>query len=300
MGMLGPAWANIQRMFAGIYKKAALLASKNKDHGSEIVVTDGDGKNITIKLEKLTKGKFHSHVSDSSFPDSTAAVRANLQELIKMAGASQMGSTIFESPDNWEHFIETYGDPDLVFIPAIAYKKQTREIEILLREPPNIPTQQEIAEYSIQHAQQTMQSRAAGLPEPDYAPPTPQPSIIPEADDYHQWESAKCQEVLSSEQVWIMQNVGDEQSIAQAKLGVQNLRMHKAIHDQYMAQDAAAKAQAAQAAKAPSESINFKDEDPGGRAAMNAQAGIKEAAPEAHPQVQKNAAAPGAPGTATV
>ena len=299
-GMLGPAWANMQRMFAGIYKKAALLASKNPDHGSEIVVVGGDGKNITIKLEKLRKGKFHSHVSDSSFPESTAAVRANLQDLIKMAGASVVGQTLFQSPDNWEHFLEVYGDQDLVFIPAIAYKKQTREIEILLREPPTIPTPEQIAEYTLQHAQQALQSEGTGMPPPPFQPPQPQPSLMPEADDYHEWESAKCQEALSSEQVWIMQTIGTEETIQQAKLGVQNLRLHKAIHDQFLQQQQMAKAQAMQQLKPPGESINFKDEDPAGKQAMNAQAGIKEAAPEAHPQVAKNAAAPGSKGTGTV
>jgi hypothetical protein len=300
MGMLGPAWANMQTIFAGIAKKAALLASKNPDHGSEIVVVGGDGKNITIKLEKLKKGKFHAHVSDSNFPESTAAVRANLQEFVKMAAASPMGQVLFQSPDNWEHFLEVMGDPDLVFIPAIAFKKQTREIEILLREPPNIPTPEDIAAYTMQHAEQALQSEQAGMPPPPFQPPVPQPSLMPEADDYHEWESQKCQEVLSGEQVWLMQNVGDPASIEQAKLGVQNLRLHKAVHDQFLQQQQMAKAQAQMAMKPPGESINFKDEDPAGKQAMNAQAGIKEAAPEAHPQVQTNAAAPGSPGTGTV
>jgi hypothetical protein len=52
--------------------------------------------------------------------------------------------------------------------------------------------------------------------------------------------------------------------------------------------------------KPPSESINFKDESPADRVQMNAQAGIKEAAPEAQSLVQKKAAAPGTRGTATV
>ena len=298
MGMLGPAWANIQRMAAGIYKKAALLASKNPDHGSEIVVVGGDGKNISVKLEKLQKGKFHAHVSDSSFPETTTALRANLQELLKLAGPSPIGQTIFQSPDNWEQILELNGNPDLVLTPALAYKKQTRELEILLREPPIIPTPEEIAAYNTQHAAQTIQAITAGMPPPPYQPPVPEPSLKPEKDDYHQWESEKCKEYLSSEDCWIRQNVGEEQAIEQAKAGVMNVRLHKALHDQYMAEEAMAKAQAMQQIKPPSESINFKDEDPAGRQAMNNQAGIKEAAPEA--QVGKKAAAPGTPGTGTV
>ena len=300
MGMLGPAWANIQAIFAGIAVKVARLGSKNKDHPSEIVVVGGDGKNMTIKLEKLQKGKFHSKVSDSNFPETTAAVRANLMDFIKMASQSPLGQVLFQSPDNWEHFMEVQGDPDLVFIPAIAYRKQTREIEILLREPPNIPTPEDIAAYTVQHAQQAIQAESQGLPAPPFQPPQPQPSLMPEADDYHEYESAKCQEELSGEQVWLMQNVGTPESIEQAKLGVQNLRLHKGVHDQFLQQQQMAKAQAMQQMKPPSESINFKDEPPQQQAEMNAQAGIKEAAPEAHTQVNKNAAAPGSAGTGTV
>jgi hypothetical protein len=67
-----------------------------------------------------------------------------------------------------------------------------------------------------------------------------------------------------------------------------------------MAQQQQAAAAAQQQMKPPSESINFKDESPADRAQMNAQAGIKDAAPEAQPGVAKAAAAPGTPGTATV
>jgi hypothetical protein len=307
MGMLGPSWASMQIMFSGIAEKAARLASKNPDHGTEIAVVGKDGQKITVKMERLKKGKFHAHVSDSSFPETTAAKRANLADLIKMAAASPVGQTLFESPDNWEEFIELNGNQDLVFIPAIAFKKQARELEILLQEPPIIPTPEQIAEYSMQHAQQTIQAEQQGLPAPPFAPPQPQPSLMPEADDYHKWESAKCQEYLSSEDCWLRSNVAqpDEgvdpaQALEQAKLGIQNVRLHKAGHDQFMAQQAMAQAQAQQQLKPPSESINFKDESPSDKAQMNAQAGIKEAAPEAQGAVQKNAAAPGTKGTATV
>jgi hypothetical protein len=299
MGMLGPAWANLQKMFCGIYTKAALLASKNPDHGSEIVVTSGDGKNVTLKLEKLTKGKFHAHTSESNFPESTASKRANMTNLINIASKSPIGQTLFESPDNWEQFLELNGNPDLKLTPALAYKKQTRELEILLREPP-VPNPA-VAEYNIQHAAQALQGRAMGLPDPPYQPPPPMvTSLMPEMDDYHQWESAKCQEYLSSEDCWIRQNVGEAKNIEQAKLGVQNVRLHKSVHDQMMAQQAQAKAAAMQQMKPPAESINFKDESPAGKVQMDKQAGIVDAAPEAQPGVAKAAAAPGTPGTATL
>jgi hypothetical protein len=300
MGVLGPAWANIQKMWAGIYQKAAILAAKNPDHAKEIAVPGKDGKKITFHLQKLKKGTFRCKPDqDSSFPESTASQRANMQGLLPMAAKSPVGATLFESPDNWEEILRLNGNPNLVLTPAIAYKKQTRELEILLGEPP--AANPDFATYNQQHATQTLTAEAQGLPAPPYQPPPAQlPSLMPEADDYHKWESAKCQEYLSSEDCWIRQNIGDPQAVLVAQAGVLNVRLHKGVHDQFLAQQAAAAAQAAQQIKPPSESINFKDESPGGRAAMEAQAGIHvAAAPEAAAGVQKNAAAPGSPGTAT-
>ena len=269
MGMLGPAWGNMQIMFAGIAEKAARLASKNPDHGTEIAVVTEDGSNVTVKLERLKKGKFHSHVSDSSFPETTAAKRANLADLIKMAAASPVGQTLFESPDNWEEFMELNGNPDLEFIPAIAAKKQSRELEILLREAPQVPTPEEITQAAQQHAQQSIQAEAQGLPVEPFQPPQPKPSLMPEADDYHQWESAKCQIYLSSEDCWLRMNVpqptegeAPDQALQKAALGIQNVRLHKAVHDQFLQQQQMAKAQAQQQMKPPSEQISFQDEDP--------------------------------------
>jgi hypothetical protein len=301
MGMLGPAWANMQKLFAGIYGKAAVLAGKNPDHAKEITVARGDGKKVTLHLQKLKKGTFRSKPDkDSSFPESTAALRANLTNLVTLAAKSPVGATLFESPDNWEEFLQLNGNPNLVLTPAIAYKKQTREFEILLGEPPK-DNAAAVQLYNVQHAQQALQAMGAGLPEPPYQPPPPMlPSLMPEADDFHKWESMKCQEYLSSEDCWIRQNVGGPAIVAQAAAGIQNVRLHKAIHDQYLAQQAQQAAAAAAIAKPPSESINFKDEGPAGQASMNKQAGISSGAPEATTGVQHTAAAPGAPGTPTL
>jgi hypothetical protein len=314
MGRLGPAWAYMQILFAGIAEKAARLASKNPDHGTEIAIVGKDGGKITVKMERLKKGKFHAHVADSSFPETTAAKRANLADLIKMAAASPVGQTLFQSPDNWEEFLELNGNPDLVLIPAIAFKKQSRELEQLLQEAPIVPTPEDIAAATMQHAQQQIQAEqqasAMGTLPPaptPFQPPQPQPSLMPEADDYHQWESAKCQEYLSSEDCWLRMNVAQPDqgmdpamALQQAQLGIQNVRLHKAVHDQFLQQQQQAQAQMQQQMKPPSESINFKDESPAGQTAMNAQAGIKAAAPEAQGSVQKKAASPGTKGTATV
>lgn len=288
MGIIGPAWSNIQRMWAGIYTKAVLLASKNPDHGKEIATLTKSGQKSTIQLKKIRKGTFKAKADvDSSFPDSTSAKRQNLTQLLTTVAMTPMGAAIFQSPDNWDEIAEVNGNPDLVLIPAIAYKKQMRELELLLEQSPE-DNSQAVADYNQQHATMTMQAVAQGMPEPPYQPPPPmRPSIMPEMDDFHLWESMKCQEYLSGEDCWIRMTVyaGDEkdpQKVAEAMqaqtASVQNVRLHKAIHDQMLAMQTPPPMPApAPAAHAPAKP---KAGPPG--------------APEAAPQTAKTVAPPGA------
>lgn len=286
MGMLGMPWANMQRTFARMYYQAALLAAKNPDHSKEIVVPGDGSTNETLRLENLTKGKFMAHPdTDSSFPESTAAKRANLQQIVTMLGANPtMAQVFWQSPDNWEEALELMGFPELELIPAEAYKKQIREFELLLRETPVPPDPQMVQQMKIAHAASAVQAQLAGQPVPPFMPPPPTSSIPVGKYDYHQWEFAKCQEWLSSEACWRAQAEGNTE-------GILNITLHADAHQQAMQQAAMAQAAQQQMLKPPGESINFKDEDASGKAAMNAQAGIK-TAPEATTQVNKNASAP--------
>jgi hypothetical protein len=249
MGMLGPAWANIQRLESGMYTKAVLLAAKNPDHGEEISIAKPDGTKASFQLKKIRKGTFKAKADvDSNFPDSTAAKRANMQQLLPLAAPTPLGAAIFESPDNWDEILELNGNPDITLTPALAYKKQMRELEVLLDEAPQDNSQavaeyqQQMDTYNQQHAATAIAAVSAGQQAPEYMPPAGPapmpllPSIMPEADDYHLWESRKCQEYLSSEDCWLRMNSGDPQANAQAKLGIQNVRLHKAVHDQMLAQ----------------------------------------------------------------
>ena len=269
MGMLGPCWARVQTLFAFIYKAAALLASKNPDHAKEIVVVTGDKQTAQIHLEKLTRGSFHCKPDkDSSFPESTAAQRATLNALLPVAAASPVGVELFASPDNWEEIMRIQGMPDLVLTPALAYRKQTRELEILIREAP-VPNQQAVDAYNVQHAQQTIQAMQAGLPGPPFAPPPPElPSVMPKKFDYHDWEFKKCQEYLSSEDCFRQQTEGNAD-------GIRNVELHAELHQQMMAALA-----------------------PPPVAPMPAPKGNPQA-PETHPKVQQGSQPPGAPGQPT-
>jgi hypothetical protein len=277
MGIIGPAWANIQRMWAGIYTKAVLLASKNPDHGEEIATLKSDGTKATLQLSKIRKGTFKAKPDvDSSFPDSTAAKRQMLQQLLPLIAPTPLGAALFQSPDNWEEIVEIMGNQDLVLIPAVAYKKQMRETEILLSAPP-VPNDAAVAAYNQQHAAMALQAIAQGMPEPPYQPPPPlAPSIMPEEADYHLWESANCQETLSGEDVWLRLKTGDPEQIAKNLAGIQNLRLHYQVHMQMLA----AQQPPPMPAPGPQIPVKPKSGPPG--------------APEAAPQTAGPAAPPGA------
>jgi hypothetical protein len=241
VGILGPTWSRVQRVFAGIYKKAALLASKNPDHGKDIVVTGGDGQQITIVLEHLTRGRFHAKPdTDSTFPESTAAQRSNLDQTLPVIAPTPIGAEILSSPDNWEEIFRIKGMSNFTVTPAIAFKKQIREIEILTREAP-APNDAAISAYNAQHAALTLQAGVQGLPPLPYAPPPAElPSIQPRKRDYHQWEYAKCREWLSSEDCWRLE-VEDAGPYPPSPMPgysdnphVRNVELHADMHQQMM------------------------------------------------------------------
>ena len=273
MGMLGMAASAMGQMFAGIYYHAALLAAKNPDHAKGIVVT-GQGGTAKYEIQKLTKGNFRFHLTDSNFPDSVAARRANLQNIVTSAAQSPLGATIFESPDNWEKYLELNGHGDLTLVPAMAYEKQMQEIEILLRESPVLPAPQEIQQAQIAHAAQAVQGAAQGLPAPPFMPPQPKSSVPIGRFDYDKWEFAKCQEFLSSDDCRREKANGND-------AGVANVELHAAAHQQKMM---AEMMQQAMMAPPP----------PGGPGGPAKPPAAPAHAPEAATSVQKKSTPPGA------
>jgi hypothetical protein len=294
MGILGPTWSRVQLVFAGIYKKAALAASKNPDHAKEITVALSNKQTATIQLQRLSRGSFHCKPdTDSTFPESTAAKRATLATLLPQIATSPIGAEFINDPENWEEVMRIEGlAEDFSVIPAEAARKQIREIDILIREAP-VPNPA-VALYQQQHAALAIQAQQAGLPEPPYQPPPDElPSIQPKKRDYHKWELAQCQRWLSSDACWRLEVQGDLEAEAgpQPPLPpmpgysdnphVRNVELHADMHEQFLQQQAMAQ----QAMMPP---------PPAPKGAPGTQS------PQAHPQVQANAQPPGAPGQPTM
>ena len=247
IGILGPCWSRVQKVFCGVYKKAALLASKNPDHSKELVVVNAQGTQVTIELVKLTRGRFHAKAdTDSTFPDSTASQRAILDSTLPMIAQTPIGAEMMSSPDNWDEIFRIKGMSNFTVTPDLAYKKQVREIDLLIAEHP-IPNPA-LIQYQQEHAQIAVRLEATGQPPMPYQPPPAElPSIQPRKRDYHRWELAKCREWLSSEDCWrleIEDKGGAEGPYAPSPMPgysdnphVRNVELHADMHEQMLMMD---------------------------------------------------------------
>lgn len=279
MGTKGIPWATVQQMMATMYYQAALKASKNHDHAEQILVPTKGGTQ-TLKLERLTKGNFGAYPDeDSSFPESTSAKRALLQQLLTLAATNpQVGAQILGDVYNWEIITQIFGFKEIQLMEAESAKKQMREIEELLNGSPIPPTPEEMQAFEAQqelqmtqHASLALQAQSSAQPPPPAPQPpkmiqlgtqpdgiTPisypeallKPSIEVDDLDFHQWEGPCGQDWLSTEACWRELNVGrpgaDGQPVPNTA-GVENVKLHVKDH----LQRAAVMMQAQQAESAP-------------------------------------------------
>ena len=254
MGQLGLIWGMIQRQWARIRYQAALLAGKNPDYAEEVVVATGD-ETAPIQMSKLMKGKFGAYPDqDSSFPETTAQKRQNLNALIQLAAQSpEFGAQLMSSPDNWKTISELQGFSEIVILEAESRDKQLLEIEQLLQQQPIPPSPEEIEAAQMAEATEAVKNAAIEA-QTGVAPPAPKPfdpvslmksSVTVEELDFHAWEFAKCQQWLSSDACRRQLAIRSEQYPAGNTMGVMNVRLHAIEHRAYM--------QAAQAAQAPPE-----------------------------------------------
>jgi hypothetical protein len=270
MGVKGIPWMSVQQIMARMYYLAALKASKNPDHAEQILVPV-KGQTQVLKLERLTKGKFGAFPDeDSSFPESTSAKRALLQQLLTLALQNpQISAQILGDVYNWEIITQIFGFKELQLMEAESAKKQMREIEELLDSSPIPPSPEEVQAFAMQqqqilqqHAQAALMAQQQGQPEPP-APTPPKmidlgngqqypedllkPSIEVDDLDFHQWEGPCGQDWLSTEACWRELNVGRPGADGTPMpnvAGVENVKLHTKEH----LQRAAAMIQAQQAA----------------------------------------------------
>lgn len=227
MGQQGTVWGEMQRMFAQMLYQAAIAASRNPDHSEEITIPGGKNESqITIRLERITKGKFGAFPDqDSSFPESTAQKRAALNGVLQQAAlAPAIAMQINESPRNWKTYAALQGFSELHIPAADSWEKQTFEIEELLQTKPIPPSVPELQAAQQQHATQVLQT---GVATPFDPRSLDKPSVEAERYDFHEWEFNACKDWLSS--------AACRREIAQKNYdGVRNVRLHAAQHEMWM------------------------------------------------------------------
>lgn len=140
LGILGAYRTRIIRSMAEDYMQVALIVARDSKYPDEIVVPqDTSAKRTSIvRRESLMRGSFRAFPDkDSGFPESTASKRQALERLVQLVGQTPLGAQVFGAPANIATMVRLQGT-DLVVPEAQSWDKQSREIELLLRERPDI------------------------------------------------------------------------------------------------------------------------------------------------------------------
>lgn len=147
LGILGKFRTAVIQSMAEDYTQVALIVSRDEKFPAEMVVPRGpDAKRTSIvRKESLTRGNFRAFPDkDSGFPESTASKRQALERLIMLVGQTPLGAQVFGSPSNIAEIVRLQG-ANLTVPEAQAWDKQSREIEQLLRDRPQITDPQILA-----------------------------------------------------------------------------------------------------------------------------------------------------------
>lgn len=254
LGILGRFRTAVIQTMAEDYTQVALIVSRDQKYPDEIVVPlDADARRTAIvRKESLTRGNFRAAPDkDSGFPESTASKRQALERLVTLIGATPLGAQVFGSPSNIAEMVRLQGS-ELVVPEAQAWNKQSREIELLLREPPNIKDPEIVALLAsgasvttvmkaiITKAQQALQAQQqavevqdagakiaaaeSGINEPPKAAVQPPPmssdilgaiaqsSVPVRLFDVHIYEAAACADWLSGDECYDEETIGNSET----------------------------------------------------------------------------------------
>lgn len=243
LGRMGIVWAVLQKVAARMYYQAALAASNDPDTPEEIIVPSHDGGNIAVRVERLRKGHFMAMPDeDSGFPDSTAAKRATLMNILQLvAEFPPAAQQMFAAPDNWKELLKLFGISEMVLPEAEARDKQLEEIEELLNGVPIEPTPDEVLAAQQQAEAASTAAQLSGMPPPPpFDPQSLVRSSVPVKPwDFDQWEMQKCDDYLNSDACRIELQVGrmnpETKQVEPNIRGVQNVWLHRQEHAKAMA-----------------------------------------------------------------
>lgn len=248
LGRMGILWAVLQKVCAKLAYQGALAASNDPDTPEEIIVPVKGSQNVTVRVERLRKGHFMAEPDeDSGFPDSTAAKRATLMNVVELvAQFPPAAQQFFAAPANWKSLLKYFGISEMVIPEAEAHDKQVEEIEELLNGVPIAPTPEEIALAQQDDAQKRVVFRQAqqvaganGIPAPPEPPPFDPQSLMRSSVpiqpwDFDEWEMAACDDYLNSNAARVELKVGRIDpatgQLAQNTRGIDNVWLHRQEH----------------------------------------------------------------------
>lgn len=253
LGILGRFRTMIIKSMAEDYTQVALIVSRDEKYPEEIIVPqDTEARRTSIvRRESLTRGNFRARPDkDSGFPESVSSLRQALERAVTLIGNTPLGAQVFASPSNVAKIVRVQGT-DLVVPEAQSWNKQSREIEKLLREQPDIKDPEIVALMTggagvqtildaitakVQVAQKAMAQAAeiqdagakiaaaeAGINQP----PKPNPSAPPVSDilagiarssvpvrtsDFHIYEASSCQDWLSGDECYDEETIGHSET----------------------------------------------------------------------------------------
>ena len=140
MGILGNLRNRIVCAMAESYYQACIAVSRDEHYGDKILipVLGGSGQTKTLLRASLSKGNFRCYPDkDSGFPESTSQRRQSMTQVLEMTQNTPAAMQLWSSPRNVAEVVREYG-LDLEIPEAESWSKQSREGEILLRNPPRL------------------------------------------------------------------------------------------------------------------------------------------------------------------
>jgi len=236
LGRLGLYWRGIKIFWAQTMQLAVKCFRDNRPEDVQIPIlgSNGDFESKVIRIADLQGNLQARPEADETFPRLKSQQKSVILQMLAGADANPVMAQIFAEPANLGEVKRTLGMKDIVIPGEDSRNKQLREIAMLMQGQP-IQAMDEMGQPAMQ-------------------------STVPiQALDRHDVEFEECKRWANSEagQAARMQNPA----------GFANVEAHAGEHQKQLQQQDEAK-------KPPSESINFKDLPPDGKAQMAQQAGI--------------------------
>lgn len=143
LGILGKLRTRIINSDAEDYRHICMAVSDDVMYPDKMTI-QGSAKGRTKVISKgaLTRGNFRAFPDkDSGFPESTASVRQQMERTMMMLAPTNLGMEIMDDPRNAAEYMEVNG-VKLKVRAAMAWDKQSREIEELIENRPTLNDRQ--------------------------------------------------------------------------------------------------------------------------------------------------------------